>query len=128
MSEIRLAEPMSVDFDEAMLEPGELKQFVARINPRVALFRGDKLVASESKPMATNITAIKVGQKQQMASYSNPDGVKSAFFHETSLGSDILLDTWNPPLDLIIEVKNLSDFPVKWSAKLHGKGVFEMLQ
>lgn len=104
MKVAELAHPAEIYFDEVEIPPHESVVVYARIDPRLALFRGENIIESSSPPQSTSILHVLVGSRLQILG-----GIK--------------MDTWQRGLHFTISIKNTTDVPVKWSAKIVGKGI-----
>ena len=122
-------DPIDVHFSEVEIPPHGLYAVVAVAPQNVALFRGESFQATESERGATSIIFIGVGQRQQTPiavgdKSGDFRGTSSLFFSEGVQGNGVLFDTWEArhyPMYAI--VRNLTDKPVRWSAKATGKWV-----
>lgn len=116
------AEALTVAFEEVTIEPRDLRFVHATIPADVALFRGTELIVAESNVSATGILCLLIGGKMQMPIPPNAMGERSVRYGATAQSRDIRLDTWKDG-SFVFLVRNLSDKPVKWSARIEGRAV-----
>lgn len=126
---------IDVDFPEIELPPHSWRACCAVPPSGVALFRGKRFLAIESEPGATAIVLVGVGQRMQMPisvrHNEDVDGIPAAVFAAAAEFSDangVLWDTWqaNTPVPMYAVVRNRTDKPVRWSAKVAGDWVKEL--
>lgn len=122
--------PIDVHFPEIEIPAHGLYSICAVAPAEVVLFRGERFQVTESSPSATSIIFIGVGQRVQMPIAVGADGdfrgILSLFFSSAAVAevNEILWDTWQTrEYPMFAIVRNLTDKPVRWSAKATGKWV-----
>jgi hypothetical protein len=102
--------------------PGKLT--IVKVCPGALLFRGENLFVKESSPGTTRVLAMFVGKRMQLPTVDG-QGIPSKSFARNPCSSDIKFDTCEQELFITFWLLNDSGMPVKWSAEIPGKAVFE---
>ena len=115
------ADAVTVEFAEIEIPPRELALAMATVPEGVKLFRGTKLIATET--MDVGILCAIINDRCQMPLMATGlNGIMSIFYGPNSVGSGVAWSTWDVEQPFVILLRNNSDAPVKWSAKVEGKG------